>query len=243
VQVDEKWAFVAKKEKHCDPADADCGDCWDHIAFDPESRLVLSVVPGKRTAAKAEQLIREVHQRTGGRTDLLLTSDAYPPYQEAIAEVYGQEPQAEELRAEDIEPTMPSDLCYATVQKQRAQGRVVAVVRTVVFGTLALLELLLERSTVSHTINTAFIERNNGTDRRRNGRKHRKTYGFSKDWLVHEAVTYFVSYSYNYCWSVRTLRIKEGGDKWRARSPAMVAGLADHVWSLREWLTCPAKLC
>ena len=42
VPFDEKWAFVGKKQKNCDPADARCGDCWDHVALDPESRLVVS---------------------------------------------------------------------------------------------------------------------------------------------------------------------------------------------------------
>jgi len=44
---------VAKKEKNCDPddpADDRKGDTWDHVAIDAESRLVLSVVPGERTA-------------------------------------------------------------------------------------------------------------------------------------------------------------------------------------------------
>ena len=41
--MDEKWSFVAKKEKNCDeddPEDQFQGDCWDHVAFDPEHRLV-----------------------------------------------------------------------------------------------------------------------------------------------------------------------------------------------------------
>ena len=59
---------------------------------------------------------------------------------------------------------------------------------------------------------------------------------------MHDAATYFVSYSYNFCWAVRTLRVKKGG-AWRLRTPAMAAGLTDHVWSLREWLTYPAKPC
>jgi len=244
VQVDEKWSFVAKKERHCDAADPDddvCGDCWDHTAIDPESRLLLSVIPGERTAANAARLIREVHQRTGGRTDLLLTSDAYAPYQDAVRAVYGQRPPAGRPAA--AAATFPGDFCYATVRKQRAQGRVVAVVRAVVFGTWGLLARLLQRSTVSTTINTAFVERNNGTDRRRNSRKQRKTYGFSKDRAVHEALTYFVSYSYNFCWPVRTLRVKGAADRWESRTPAMTAGLTDHVWTLREWITCPARLC
>ena len=50
------------------------------------------------------------------------------------------------------------------------------------------------------------------TDRNRNGRKVRKTYCFSKDWSVHQAITYFTMYSYNFCWPVRPLRVKgEGG--------------------------------
>ena len=43
-------------------------------------------------------------------------------------------------------------------------------------------------------------------------------------------------------WPVRTLRV-EDDEGWQARTPAMAAGLADHVWSLREWLAYHAKLC
>src|SRR5512135_1368481 len=53
VQFDEKWSFVFKKQEHCDPedpADDHKGDWWDHVALDPESRLVLAVVPGARDA-------------------------------------------------------------------------------------------------------------------------------------------------------------------------------------------------
>ena len=53
VQFDEKWSFIANKEKNCDdtnPADDRKGDTWDHVAIDAESRLIVSVVPGERTA-------------------------------------------------------------------------------------------------------------------------------------------------------------------------------------------------
>ncbi len=65
-------------------------------------------------------------------------------------------------------------------------------------------------------------------------RKARKTYRFSKDWRFHEAVTYLTLYSYNFCWLVRTLTIKGEGGRRVRRSPAMAAGLTDHVWSMRE---------
>jgi hypothetical protein len=118
---------------------------------------------------------------------------------------------------------------------------VVEVVRTPVFGTLYLLGGLLKRSTASTTINTSFVERNNGTDRHRNSRKRRKTCGFSKDLAMHRAASYFIGYSYNFCWPVRTLRVRKDGGPWQARTPAMAADLSDHIWSTEEWITYPAK--
>jgi hypothetical protein len=131
-------------------------------------------------------------------------------------------------------------LAYATVHKERENNRVVAVERTVVMGTQTQVERALEASTVSRTINTSFVERQHATDRGQNARKARKTYRFSKDWRAHEAMTYFTLYRYNFCWAVRTLRQKGADGRWRQRTPAMSAGLTDHVWSLREWLSFPA---
>ena len=61
----------------------------------------------------------------------------------------------------------------------------------------------------------------------------------SKDWRVHEAMTYFTMYSYNFCWPVRTLNERDGQGHRQRRTPAMAAGLADHVWTMREWVTMP----
>lgn len=108
------------------------------------------------------------------------------------------------------------------------------------FGTAAALVAALANSAVSTKVNTSFIERHNGTDRNRNSRKVRKTYCFSKDWDVHDAVTYLTMYSYNFCWPVRTLRSQDADGRWCNRTPAMAAGLAAYPWSLWEWLTLPA---
>ena len=92
VQFDEKWAFVYKKEKHCDPrgtGDGHCGDNWDHVAFDSEHRLVLEVVPGKRTGKRVRQLVTAARRRTDGRMMRLLTSDEYKPYRQEILAAYG----------------------------------------------------------------------------------------------------------------------------------------------------------
>jgi IS1 family transposase len=246
VQFDEKWAFVAKKQANCDPgdpADARKGDCWDHVALDPEHRLVVAVVPGKRTAANVAALVGESHRRTAGRPMALITTDEYAPYREAILRAYGvtiTPPRSGRRgRPRKTYVVAPASLLYATLHKTRRKGRVVKVEPRLVFGTVAALEAALARSTASRAVNTSFVERQNGTDRNRNARKARKVYSFSKLWDVHESVTYFTLYTYNFCWPVRTLSTRDAIGRVRARTPAMAAGLADHVWSLSEWLTLP----
>ncbi len=247
VQFDEKWAFVGKKEKNCDPADpADDqqGDNWDHVAFDPEHRLVVSVVPGERISENTQEVVQDFKKRTEGRIPNLITTDEYAAYKTAILEAYGEEV-IPERTGKPGRPKAPyqvplADLKYATVHKTRKKGRVVKIDQRVVFGTLVVVMAALALSKASRAINTAFVERHNGTDRNRNARKVRKTYCFSKDWDVHQAVTYFTMYSYNFCWPVRTLRQRDSEGGWQERTPAMAAGLADHVWTLTEWLTFPA---
>src|SRR6059058_2358109 len=217
LQMDEKWSFVAKKEKNCDeddPEDRFRGDCWDHVAFDPEHRLVVSVVPGERTAESAHELVTDLKGRLDGRTPALITTDEYAPYEGAILEAFGTEVvparTGKRGRPRASYKVAPAGLHYATVRKIRKKGRVVEVVKNVIFGTAATVEGALTASRVSRTVNTSFVERHNGTDRNRNARKARKTYCFSKDWWVHRAVTFFTMYSYNFCWPVRTLKSKGG---------------------------------
>jgi IS1 family transposase len=214
------------------------------VAFDPEHRLVVAVVPGKRTAGNVEALVRQFKRRTGGRVMDLITTDEYAPYREAILGAYGEvvTPPRTGRPVRPRKPYLvpPADLVYATVHKTRRKGRVVKVEMRAAFGSAEAIEGALARSAVSRAVNTAFVERQNGTDRNRNARKARKTYCFSKDWEAHQAVTYYTLYSYNFCWPVRTLRVRGGGGKWSRRTPAMAAGLTDHDWSISEWLTLPA---
>jgi hypothetical protein len=131
-------------------------------------------------------------------------------------------------------------LVYATVRKERKKGRVVSIRRSIVLGDEPTVEALLKASVCSRTINTSFVERRHGTDRGQNARKSRRSYRFSKDWEVHVAMSYFTAYRSNFCWPVRTLRTKAEDGRWQQRTPAMAAGLADHVWTLEEWINFPS---
>lgn len=243
----EKWAFVAKKEPRCDPddpADSRKDDHGDHTALDPEHRLVVRVVPGKRTAENTVALVRDFRRRTADRLMGLIATDEYASYRGAILGAYGVTVTPHRTgkpgwpRGSYRVP--PAGLTYATVHKTRSKGRVVKVEQRVIFGTAASVGAALARSASSRAVNTSFVERQNGTDRHRNARKARQTYCFSKDWAVHQAITCFTMYSLNFCWPVRALRARGDDGTWQPRTPAMAAGLADHVWPLSDWLTLPA---
>jgi IS1 family transposase len=216
-----------------------CGDQWDFVALDPDSRLVLSVFVGKRLADNAEMLLEDVKSRLAVVPELI-SSDEWPGYPEVIREVFGIEVTPARTgkpgRPAGPRKEIPRGLNYATVHKRREKGRVVEVLTRVVMGALGVVLALLGGGKIS----TSYLERHNGTDRHRNARKGRKTYRFSKDFLMHEALTHFTMYSYNFCWPVRTLRKEVGPRRYRQQTPAMAAGLTDHVWSLREWLAFPA---
>ena len=115
-----------------------------------------------------------------------------------------------------------------------------SVATAVVLGTAAMLAAALAASSGGTSVNASFIERHDGTNRGRNPRKARRTYAFSEDWGVHAAVTYFTMYCYNFCWPVRTLAVRREHGTKAPCTPAMAAGLADHVWILHEWLSLPA---
>jgi IS1 family transposase len=245
--MDEKWSFVLKKEDHCDPkCNSWCGDNWDHVAFDPEHRLVLSVVNGKRSQFHVRLLLGNVKRIMNDRVPRLITTDEFRAYKTEILRAYGNEETVPRryFRGRTPAPRMlpPPELVYATVHKTRKNGTVVKVEPQLQFGTQEQLDAALKASKVDRHVNTAFVERHNGTDRHKNSRKARKTYRFSKDWDIHNAVTSFSMYAYNFCWSIRTLRIKNEDGSYRQQTPAMAAGLADHVWSIKEWALFPVTL-
>lgn len=248
LQFDEMWGFVRKKQKHCDPtdrADHTCGDCWDHVAYDPEHRLVLGVECGKRSNTAILDLARTVKRQMEGRMPRLITTDAFLGYPTVLNQVFARADQAggDRRTGKRTCQSKPSKKgrkpLYGTVEKIMKQGRVERVERQIVWGSNAAMTKALAQSTVSHTINTSFIERRNGTHRHQNARKARRSYRFSKDWGIHREATRFTIYQANFCWCVRTLKVKQENGRYQRRTPAMAAGLTDHVWTLSEWFSRP----
>ncbi|MBI4836658.1 MAG: helix-turn-helix domain-containing protein, partial [Candidatus Abawacabacteria bacterium] len=99
-------------------------------------------------------------------------------------------------------------------------------------------------STNSTTINTSFVERDNLTWRERNRRLTRKTTGFSKDLTWMEKQFWLSMAYYHFCLPHKSLRQKllelkptsGSPQKWKQVTPAMAAGMTDHIWTTSELL-------
>lgn len=226
------------------PHEATAGDGRDHVALDPESRLVVSRVVGQRTAEATHERVADVRRRTGGRIPWLITSDEPPAYADATRTAYGRVVTPPRTgrpgRPREAPVVVPAGLAGATGHEHKANGRVASVSTTLVFGTGVMRALALAVSAVSRGANAAGVGRHTGTARGRCRRKGRKRSEFSNAWDGHVAATRFGHLTDNVCGPVRTLRVTGADGRGRPRPPAVTAGLTDHVWSLREWITLPA---
>lgn len=212
--------------------------------MDPTSKLIISLVQThERDQDAANRLLADFAVRTQRAVPRLLTTDEHAAYKTAILTVYGLDHRPRRRRKvgrkRKLIKVCPPGLTYATVHKTRQRGRVVEVEARLVLGKPDGLTTALAASETSQQVNTSFVERLNGTARHFNARKRRKTYAFSKQMTEHEAMSWLMVTHYNFCWLHRMLRVPLGDRRYRRRSPAMAAGLTDHVWTVAEWLRRP----
>ncbi|MCZ6681109.1 MAG: hypothetical protein O7E52_28140 [Candidatus Poribacteria bacterium] len=191
------------------------------------------MVCGKRTKENTEERIGDFASRANdGNPPQLFTTDADWCYKGALLCVYGQwvypEPTGKPGRPRHPYQMVP-DLQYVTVKKVRKGGRVVNVTPEQVYGTPDALCAALSDSKASNGVNTAFVERQHGTDRHLNRRKVRKTLAFSKEKAFHHCQSWIGIPYYNFCWDPRSLRIKTGAGTDTPQSPMMVLGVTDRV--------------
>lgn len=212
--------------------------------------MVLSVVLGRITQHNANQLLEETRQVTDGSLPVFF-SDQRPHYKEAILKAFGEQviPPRKGNRGRFPLPRWvpPEDLLYAQLVKHRKNGRVVQVTHRVVFGCEEALWQHLEHSPVSTTLNTAFVERENGTIRQHNPRCARKCLTFSKTPEMMAYHTHLCLAYTHFCLPHGGLReslpepIPTKGDgspkKWRPVTPMMACGVTDHIWDIKELLT------
>ena len=91
IQFDEPWSLVKKKQKHCSPEEVhQAGDFWDHTAIAPDSKLIVSLVVGKRTQEQTQALVSDSQSRLRKGYLPALFSDGYEGYEPAILATFGR---------------------------------------------------------------------------------------------------------------------------------------------------------
>ena len=162
-------------------------------------------------------------------------------------ELYGQwkKPQPTGLpgRPCNVQRVASPDLRYAQVHKERQGGRVVKVAQSVIFAkrrTVQSEAASLKRADGSEgQINTSYIERDNLALRQELRRLARKTLGFSKNRRELQHALDFIDAHDNFVKPHSSLRLRQSFHKshlWTPRTPAMAAGISDHIWTLEELL-------
>jgi IS1 family transposase len=221
---------------------------WVWTAMDPQSKLLMVIDVGTRTLEMAQQVVHQVVQRLAPGCVPLCVTDGLKDYGTAFLSHFGQWMQPARRRDKGPLPKprwIPvPELLYAQVIKSYRRRRIVGVKYWVVFGTMERVQQVL--SACGHKINTAFVERLNLDIRQRVAAVGRRvnTLCQGEDGIRQQLVVYHAYY--NFCLPHSSLRqplpVPEptngrGSAKlWRPCTPAMAAGLTDHVWSLKEVL-------
>src|SRR6266446_1065844 len=253
VQLDELFALLsAVKDGKVSEADAierlERSPQWVWVAMDPESKLLLAIDAGNRTLAMAQRFVHHVAQVLAPDCVPLFLTDGFREYLTALLTHYGdwvQPPRRQDKGPMPKPRWMPlPQLLYAQVVKTVRRRRLVRVRHRVVLGTLEAVQQVL--AACGWQINTAFVERINLSIRQHVAAVGRRvsTLGKGEDGMQQQRVL-FQAY-HNFCLPHASLRVPlaaplptngtGSAKQWQPRTPAMAAGLTDHVWTLREVL-------
>ncbi len=205
------------------------GIVWMAMALMVPTRLWLGgVVSAQRDSALIRRLMLLVHAaaRPG---PVLLCVDGFAAYVKEFLAI-ARTPQARDGRRGRCRLQPWAGAVIGQVVKRRGAGRVVAVTRRLAYGTAAELGWLLP---TGQQVNTAYIERLNATFRARLGTLTRRTRGLARQTLRLHRGMYLVGTLYNFCTPHTSLHTQA------TRTPAMAAGITDHVWTVSEVLHYP----
>lgn len=211
VEMDEIWGFVQMKEKtrirrHPENSRGR-GDCWCYIAFESNTKLVLTWHVAKRNPEGTEEFLSKL--RTKVQDGFQLSSDAYKDYSQRVYRTfrfsvnYGQIIKTYGRGAEED-------------NRRYSPPTILSIDKKVIIG-----------EPDEGRICTSYIERNNLSIRTFVRRMTRLTNGFSKKWENHEAALALYFAYFNFCWKHSTLKT----------TPAVASGLTDHQWTVEELLT------
>jgi len=253
VQLDELFALLsAVKTGEVSEAEAverlSRSPHWVWAAIDPVTKLRLTVDVGDRTLAMAQRVVHQVVQVLAPGCVPLFLTDGFKEYATALLTHRGHwvQPPRRQVTGPAPKPRwMPlPQLLYAQVVKTVRRRRLVRVRHRIVFGTREAIQQVL--AACGWQINTAFVERVNLTIRQHVAAVGRRVSTLCKgEDGIQQQLALYHGYD-NFCLphaSVRHPLLQPepthgtgSAKRWQPRTPAMAAGLTDHVWTLREVL-------
>jgi IS1 family transposase len=216
---------------------------WVWTAMDPRSKLLLAIDVGDRTLAMAQRFVHHIAQVLAPDGVPLFLTDGFREYLTVLLTHFGHWVAPVHRQTKPRWMPLPQ-LLYAQVVKTVRRRRLVEVKHRVIFGTKAAVDEVL--AACGWQSNTSCIERLNLSLRQHVAAIGRRTTTLCKGegGLRQQLAVYHVYY--NFCLPHAALRqalpqpefANETGSarQWRPQTPAMAAGLTDHVWTLREVL-------
>lgn len=209
IQADEIWSFVGMKQKNVPEENKDkfgFGDVYTWTAIDADTKLVPCWHVGTRDATAAHEFITDLSSRLANRVQL--TTDGHKAYLEAVEEAFGR----------DIDYAMlvkmyGMDGLSKEAQRRYSPAHCTGAEKRHIMGDPDMKE-----------VSTSYVERQNLTMRMHMRRFTRLTNAFSKKLENHMAAISLHFMFYNFCRIHKTLRV----------TPAMEAGISDHVWTMEE---------
>src|SRR3989440_5198948 len=208
---------------------------WMGLAMMVSTRLWLAgVVQHSRDRGLADRLMSQVRRCAACLRPLLVLTDGWSAYPGSIRRAFREKVKRTAGVGRACLQVWP-ELHIGTVIKRTQEKRVVEITRRMAHGLLSQAEKLLMQSQGGSVLNTAFIERLNGTFRERLASLTRKSRHAARRLRALETGMYLIGCSYNFGFPHPDFcRTKHVGSPC---TPAMAAGLTDHVWSICELLS------
>jgi transposase-like protein/IS1 family transposase len=208
---------------------------WMGLAMMVSTRLWLAgVVQHSRDRGLADRLMSQVRRCAASLRPLLVLTDGWSAYPGSIRRAFREKVKRTAGVGRACLQVWP-ELHIGTVIKRTEKKRVVEITRQMAHGLLSQAEQLLQGSRGGTVLNTAFIERLNATFRQRLASLTRRSRHAAHRIFALETGMYLIGCTYNFCFPHQQLsKTKHVGSPC---TPAMAAGLTDHVWSICELLS------
>jgi IS1 family transposase len=210
IECDEIWAFCYAKNRNVPDEHRNewgYGDVWTWVALDPDTKLVCSWLVGMRGPNEAMDFLRDLGPRLRNRVQI--TTDGHQPYVEAIEKTFGKDVDyAMLIKHYGVDPAEERRFSPPVVLEEQVR--------------------VIQGNPDPDRISTSYVERQNLTRRMGMRRFTRLTNGFSKK-VENHAASVALHFMY-----MNFARAHKSLTNPYPRTPAMAAGLADHVWTCDE---------